>query len=197
MKKTLAILFTLLSVLAWSENPINSPYYIPAKQIRLHKPIEESSYHPYLGAGVSVFVYGSQYQISFPYSANAAFGARQTIPNHRMGFDLSINYTATFVSHYFFGKGMLPVYLNKENPEESAYIAPYLCVGFNQYYTFGTDLKNSDSGLLAINGIAFGKNYLVNDKMQFFQVSANISRLDLPGSWMLWPTLTFQYGMGF
>ncbi len=193
MKKLICFISIALSSLASADSSFNSSYHMPLKHSEAASKLDESFYHPYFGAGFSTFVF-------LPYGGNFSIGTRSAAPNMPVGVDISANYTATFASQYYFIKGMLPVYLNRSTPLESYYMGPYLCFGYNHISEFlGPNSIDFNSGPLLINGMAFGKNFLVEERMNFWQVSANFARLEGGSSlkWESWPTFTFQYGLGF
>lgn len=157
---------------------------------------KESYVYSYVGAGFSTFVI-------IPYSANLSIGARKARPDNAVGWDISLNYTTSYISQYTFAKVMAPIYANSQEPISSYYFAPYLCLGYNTSQVNVHDFdfnKGRYSSALLVTGMAIGKNFKVGDKLGFSQLGINIRRFDIMDARAkssAWPTLTYQYGIGF
>lgn len=192
-KYILAILGIGSALYSAESNSIERPVLettIPKQELR-----RESDVYPYIGAGASAFVV-------VPYGANLGLGARVIRPYTPIGFDGSLNFTSTFVSHYIFAKGMVPLFIDPTDVKNSYYVGPFGTIGINNVYSDIDDKIFGPKGnsLLSIVGIAFGKNMEGDGRVSFWQLGANIRRFGTDFSksnTSPWPTVTFQYGVGF
>jgi hypothetical protein len=149
-------------------------------------------FYPYLGLGGSAFVL-------IPYAANISLGTRVVKEGQMIGLDISGNYTATFISQYVFGKIMTPFYFS-ENSKNSYFMGPFITFGLeNIFEGYEQIFAQKRDSLLAITGICIGKNIATDSKLSFWQIGANMRRLNMSHkeNSAIWPTMTFQYGIGF
>lgn len=146
--------------------------------------------YPYIGVGGSAFVV-------IPYAANISLGTRVVKEGQMVGLDISGNYTATFVSQYMFGKVMTPLYFS-ENSKNSYFMGPFVTFGLENFFEEFIDQQRNS--FVAITGVCIGKNILSGNRLSFWQVGANMRRYNVSEkkkSSIIWPTMTFQYGIGF
>ena len=155
-------------------------------------PRQEKSFYLYAGVGFSAFAI-------IPYAANISLGGKIGRHDSILGLDTSINFTSTYVSQYIFGKLLMPLYFNPDKVTESFYFGPFVTAGFNQQFkTMSQELPKGNS-FLAITGVSFGRNMISGERLSFWQLSGNIRRYspDIRLENSTWPTLMFQYAIGF
>lgn len=148
--------------------------------------------YPYVGIGGSGF-------IVIPYAANISVGTRVVKDGQIVGLDISGNYTATFVSQYAFGKIMAPFYFSQD-AKNSYFMGPFVTFGLENIYDgFEGIIDQKKNSFLAITGIGIGKNIAKGNRLSFWQIGANMRRFNVSEKEKstIWPTMTFQYGIGF
>jgi hypothetical protein len=171
---------------------IAEEFAFPQESRKIEGVLEEKvdkSVYAYVGVGGSAFVF-------IPYGANISIGARVAKEKQLLGLDISGNYTITMVSQYIFGKVLAPFYFF-EDAKNSYFLGPFVTLGFEN--TIDPIIKVKGNSLLAITGLSFGENTTTGNKLSFWQVGANMRRLNLSHKEesVIWPTMTFQYGIGF
>ncbi len=142
-----------------------------------------------MGVGGSAFVV-------IPYAANLSLGTRIAKEGQLVGLDISGNYTATFVSQYMFGKILAPFYFSQD-AKNSYFMGPYIT--FGQEHMFQELIGEKRDSFLAITGVSIGKNMMSGNRLSFWQIGANMRRYSVRHKEenLIWPTMTFQYGIGF
>jgi hypothetical protein len=157
-------------------------------------PSGPSDFYSYVGVGFSTIAI-------VPCGANISIGSRYAKNPIPIGIDQSINFSSTFASQYIFAKTLVPVYFSPRNIANSFYAGPFATIGYNNQLDdpFNKNLPPEKSYLL-VNGFTFGKNIDHHLKISFWQISANLRKYKLTGiqtKTSIWPTLSFQYGIGF
>lgn len=186
------MILAFLPVIALAIEPPIPPSSASYSLQNIPTEVKEKTSYPYVGVGFSSLVI-------VPYAMNISLGNKWAKPDQFVGLDGSLNLTSTFISQYVFGKIGVPFYVSPKEATNSYFIGPFIASGVNYQFEETSPEFAKGFSWLTIAGVSVGRNIEQDGKLSFWQLSANIRRFNMGPQIKSspWPTLTFQYGIGF